>query len=804
MEYLFSVLPHLRAYSSQRTDELEVETLLSCEASSLTRPVVRLRAQGANTSLTLPLSFYENPACLATLRLAGLRYISVRLVCWQDAPLYVRVYVDSAAAAQEVAEFGTLRASAKWHELLRHVQQGPFRESMQPCGIAHLGAEADLRHWLAITGSEALELGLPFSLDEQLGTMQFASFDTPAVFMHGPQGPHTTGSTRKAVRGGVLCLPYASPACLALCLQSIPQGTGMRIPPPLGATRIPVPCTLVLLDARRALPLAPVPGVLVIRTLQDAQGVDLPSLHQLRAVVLCVASEDGATGVTTTALREWEQAAVQTFVQASARAGLGADGLLPLHFEALDQTRYFVRHCPHRKGWGAPWTLLQWERLIVDCDIDTHPYPALAEITSSFSADIRLALLEDAEALLGPLAWLGASRACAAAGLPALNAHHPGLFASLQAHSVAVRVAPGDPPRVRALHARSTQAEAQVRQTLLMQHPLPPGLPTHCASLRVALGAHPTPISYEKSVAAVHGMPRDKLAALLDEFAGSPQLEFARDQLRKLGAGDAETCCVCMSEPPTIMSFCGHLYCAECAQELQRSQEFSASDPSTAYSKCCVCRTPTYADDWWKLCKEPAFVRPMMLETLLGMRRDKPVLVVTASVVDAMMLCARVHQSLGEGFSVVHAQYTSHDTAPSQRLAAKLASKHGFVVCAATDLCAQALVLSDVRELVIVSAGGPCALSSRDGSALPHAYQPWLPALIPIIYPWSCAQRLKGIETSIVVLGHLNAEALALELQDALSLRDDDEPERAPRAYDLRSKAKRHTCTGATLRESKP
>ena len=783
MEYLFSVLPHDRASTVRCPEEQRVEALLQCNEVV----VVRLSSIGKGAepaTLTLPACFRDTPACLAALRLAGQPYVSVRLVFAQSAPMFVRVYVDPLGAASEVARFGTLRAAALWRDLLQHVEQGPFREPQTKASVV-LQTEASVAQWFSRVEATFLNTGLPFSLAKGLGAMTFASFDSPAACLHGFEKPPAN------FRGGVLRLADASPASLELCLDSIPRSPAGARNPQLGAARMNMPCTLVLLEARKALNVAPAADVFVARTLQEAMGLSFAALHQLRAVVLCLASDsakDEVSGISLAALREWQADAVQVFVQATARAGMGADGALPLSFAPEDQTRYFVAQCPRRPGWTFPWTLIQWERLIVDCD--------LRQESAAFSAEIRVALVVGADALVGPLPWRAASQACTALGLPALNAHHPDLYAALQEHSALLRV-PGPRVSIRAVHTPASPAELQVRQALLGMHPVSASAP-HSGALRVALGAHPSPISFEKMVASVHGMPSEKLTELLDMFASDTQHEYAREQLSRLHQGAIEACAVCMCEPPSVMSFCGHTYCAECAQELQRRQEGPAS---SAYSKCCVCREPIYADDWWRLSPEPCFVRPALLQALLDARQPSsvaPVVVAVASVGEAAMLCARLRQTLGRDHAeVVQAQ----GAGACARLSLMLASPTAYVVAAVADLCADCLVRGGVRELVVLSAGGPCHISASDGSAQPLAFLPWCAVLGPLVHDWSRAQSASGIETRVRILGDLNPDPLLHELQEALTAPQEVEPARAPRNYDLRSKARRsRTCTGAALR----
>jgi hypothetical protein len=574
-----------------------------------------------------------------------------------------------------------------------------------------------------------------------------------------------------------------------------------------GDTRIPTTCSLVLLSASRTKYLTPGSGVLVLRNLEDAQSISQETLGHMRAVVLCMASsahQDEQGGITAASLCHWQAEAVQVFAQASARAGLGADGALPLSFSLQDQLQYFVAQATRLQGWSLPFTLMHWDKLLVDAALDPDCYLNL-------SAESRFVMLESPDALVAPLHWRAAYRACTALGLSThLSAHNPGFFASLQAHTAVVRPPTPTAVKVRAIVAAVSVAEDRVRQEIQRVYDRESA---KSYGLRLALGAQPAPISYEKMVASVHGKTYEGLQALLGEFAGGPQLDFAREQLGKLHAGSADLCAVCMCEPPTVMTFCGHLYCWECAQELKRSQETPAA--SIANSKCCVCRAPIFSDDWWRLVPAgtpPAFERPALLQALLDVRAaqaaaqgaTKPVVVAVPTLADVSMLCGRLAQSLGSGSAELLSSvpHTEH-------YATLIASKAAFLVCAATDLRASCLVRADIRQLVVLGSCRPCQHSVQPGGAQPYAYASWACVLGPLLLAWGSGQQTqRGGTVDVVILEDSAAPHLALvsQLQKLLGASEAEEaeparePARAPRNYNLRSKARARQCTGANLR----
>jgi hypothetical protein len=332
------------------------------------------------------------------------------------------------------------------------------------------------------------------------------------------------------------------------------------------------------------------------------------------------------------------------------------------------------------------------------------------------------------------------------------------------------------------------------------------------AALRLSLGAHPSPIAYEKSIAAVSGKTYEGLVALLGEFAGGPQVDFAREQLGKLRASGPELCAVCMCEPPTVMSFCGHLYCWECAQELKRRQDSPAA--SHAYSKCCVCRAPNFADDWWRMVpagQSAPFERPALLQALLDVRAaqpraaqpPKPIVVAVPTLADVAMLCGRLAQSLGSGCAELLSSVPE-----TEHYSTLIGTKAAFVVCAATDLRASCLARADIRQLVVLGSNRICQHSMHPGGAQPFALASWTAVLAPLLVAWGSQQQsLRGAQVDVLVLEDTTTPSLALvvqlkrlfdTVQDSEPVR---EPARAPRNYNLRSRARARMCTGAALRE---
>jgi hypothetical protein len=82
------------------------------------------------------------------------------------------------------------------------------------------------------------------------------------------------------------------------------------------------------------------------------------------------------------------------------------------------------------------------------------------------------------------------------------------------------------------------------------------------------------------------------LAQRLQNSSLSSSLGFAKEALQSLLSKE---CCVCYSEPGSVLSLCGHGYCEDCSKMLRKEEEKSG------ITTCSACRASLCAYDWLRV-----------------------------------------------------------------------------------------------------------------------------------------------------------------------------------------------------------
>jgi hypothetical protein len=664
------------------------------------------------------------------------------------------------------------------------VNRGRFWKSARPPKLTCTFEARDLCAHVQHIEARGIDCNGAISLAPELGDMHFGSFTEAATLMHAlPRAPV------KLKRGGMLRVPVIEPTALdmiAAALAACEPGRGLIT---LGLPRKRTTCSLMLAPDALVSRMTAQKDVKLLRTLQEARSTPFRVLQESRLIVL---SFDTSLDMWAE-MRAWENVAVETFAQASARAG-GAEAGLAMSFSLEDKARYFAARCPGR-NWVIPFGLIQWKRLIVVLNTIE------AGDARGFHADAVWTVQQDPAAALRPPNWYATLCAATALGLPEPSAHHPRMFAALAEASISVSQEMAVHPRVTCLSVHMCEHERAVRRAIesVDQRPQTPEV-----GFRLALGMHPSAMSFEKMVAAVHGMPAARLSNLLNMFAANASTDYAKETLQRLQRGEGGDCCVCMSEPATILTFCGHVYCAACVQELWTG----VSPDSTV--KCCVCRTQNFQDDWWRtLPKEHEFRETALMRELHRLRAEstgadgpRPLLVAVPSLSEAAALMGRLSHSLADG-SAVLVSSLDDDGARASLVAALARAGVQMVVCPITDISHAALVTAHVQSLVLLGTHLPCQITEFSGGGRAYAYKPWLHAAVELVHGWAPPLAAEGLGVHLVSLcadPEQKGDKLAEQLREHFFCANEGEPTRAPIKYDLRS-GKRHSraCLGSAL-----
>ena len=764
MDYCFSVIPWASQSIYTEKDEVPVE----------------YEVGSPNAPRALPVCFQDNAACAAVLRLAGQAHISVRVVCNASSsspmPLYLRVYTHRSGLVNQVRDWGAPQSAQLWAGVLGQSERGPIVERVQPA-LSVTSDAFDLSLHMQRIEAVPIDGNGAISLAPELGDMHFGSFEEVATTMHAPA---RSVVPRKC--GGLLRAPLLDPPAMNCIASALVQCQPRQSVVHVGLSRQRTRCSLMLAPDELVSRMAPQGGVLLIRTLSEARATSLRALEENRLVVLSFGVELLAE------LRAWEDSAITTFAQAWARTG-GVDAALPLSFSSEDKARFFAARCPGQ-NWVVPFPLLQWNRLIV----------VLKSIEAGdaqrcrFFADATWAVLQDPSATLRQPNWYSALCAATVLGLPEPSAHHPHMFAAAAGASVSLQPELAVSPRFSCVSVHASEHEIAVRQALQSD-----GAPE--TDFRLCLGMHPSILSYEKMVAAVHGMPVARLKSLLQTFAVNSSTEYAKDTLQRLERGEGGDCCVCMSEPGTILTFCGHVYCADCVHELWNGV------PRESTVKCCVCRTQNFRDDWWLTIPKGEFLGTALLSALLQLGKElpKPLLVALPSLSDATVLMGRLSFS---GATAVVVSSLDEEGARAAMVAALARTDVQFVLCPITDISPVALTMAGVQTLVLLGTHLPCQVTEFSGGGRAYAYKPWLHAVVELVYGWApplADGRVpypSGLNVQVTALCAdplQKGESLIEQLQQQFA-RAEEEPARAPRKYDLRSGRRNgRACIGSAL-----
>lgn len=768
-------MPSEAIYVCEGTQETVVEHVAIGPSGCMTASL-----GAAEPPRVLPVSFTDSEACVSVLRLAGQANISIRLVsstCTHPfAPLFIRVYTHQANIVSEVRQWGTLMSANLWSRVLAQPDRGMFRESKLVPELKIVSGSKALCEHLQRLESSALECDGTISLARELGSMHFGSFEEAATLMHAePRAP----LPRKF--GGILRIPFLSSSALDTVAAAEVQSEVRRGDTIVGQMRKRTQCALMLAPPYLVAGMQPQNGVLLLHNLQEARATSFQALQSNRLVVLAFSVE------MLTDMRTWECDTVQVFAQSSARAG-GAHPALALEFKLEDKARFFAARCPGQ-NWVIPFSLLQWSRLFVVLKAIE------AEDACRFCADSRWTLMEDRAATLRPPSLYAAQCAAAALGLPEPSAHHPRVYAALVESSVSLCPPLTAPPTFACVRIECCEQEDAVRRALnsLGDRSLAPEV-----GFRISLGMHPSPLTFEKMVAAVHGMTPARLEQLMGLFAKCAATEYAKERLQMIQGGKHEDCCVCMSETANTMTFCGHMYCTGCMQELWAGVQLDAS------VKCCVCRAHNYYDDWWRMVShEQTFREPAVLRALQNLRADclvnqphAPLVVALPALSEATALLTRLCYSYGPSSALLVSSLDERGA--NAAMLSALESSAQFVLCPLTDLSAAALVSKGIRTVALIGTSLPCQITEFGGGAQAYSYKPWMHAAAELVYAWA-PLTIAGVRMVILCEDAQRKGTQLAEKLGELFEHSECEPTRLPRKYDLRSGKNRSRASSGSL-----
>jgi hypothetical protein len=737
--------------------------------------------------IDLPNSFGTHAACIAALRMPKESLMTVRLVCMRKppyTPMYLRMYINSIEMVKETKMWGTLRHIAAWDDFLK-CTFGPFRESIATLPFSNAANSDKDLHRLMATFETTSSLKNKsddvnqLSLHPYLGTMRFASekdeeaedFDEgpPPRLIHAKSSviappPH---STSKAV--GVIRTCVLDAVSITTVLTSLSRlknsSTNDNICSYLGQGYVSIKCSLIIVTDSVAAKLTPRLGVIIVRTAEAARALSFANICASFAVVL-------SDAVSLIDLVDYEKTTVETFAHAASR-GLLHDAHVPLTFNYLDKTRFFTARAPISKNsnWCVPLSLYKWERVLLSLsqvreNMNQHPTRWKSpEVGAIINACKTWVLQEDEHAAV-PHSGPSYDAACAAAnvlGLQKPSTACVNMYATIVNSSIVLRAPLRGSTIFETCVAQVDALETDIRSrcaTLLPKNNLESQNDAD-QNFRLALGAFPSALMFEKMKAAVHGASANNLALLLKRFAVGPQAAFALEVLIGMQRGSRGDCSVCMCEPGDVMTVCGHVYCRECVDVITRPTPLSAIEGF----KCSVCRTVNYVDDWWRVRADGNEVPPPSLLQELA-RILSSTTTILSSVRTLVILPSR---KMAKTFS--DAFFLTLST---------LQGDQPFTICALSDVTEE--ILHECGVLVLIGTSLPCEVD--DG----NVFIAWNQGLSRIIQSaakrGTCAFRIIDLVDTICAGGpDDNPPRLCSELRDQYF----SEPVRRPR-YDLRTR----------------
>lgn len=740
--------------------------------------------------IQLPTSFSSFAHILG---LHGDLSVSVRVACMAGTllPVFLRIYISYDDINAQVSKWGTLRHATQWRAALFNANNSYLliREDFSE-GIASESEPASLLRRIK-HAEETQFQGLPLSLCKSAGHIHFADFGQPSSLFH-RQTPRSEWSRK----GGLLRFIDASFTGgadeLELLLVALCSGSKDSEAQQPGATTLATRCSLIIVSDETFghmcdTGLCAASGLLSARTLQDLRGISIAAV-QASSVLLVAESaifcdED---------LKGWQQQTVDTFAQASARiSSRGADAALPLSFDAQDRVRHFVASISRAPGtWCVPPTLFCWQRVV--CEFSTHTFLGLL----SYAA-LWLYKRESLAETVHPTVNAALSAAESLGAVDVINS--PDAYAAMCSRTITVVAHRRLRPRARIDTVKLTPSEDELSVRRLFRSQVESALPPS-VEFRILVGAYPSSLSYDKTLASLFGGNARTLMQLQTQFAPSQQTEFAKDVLSAWGSRDAE-CSVCMSEPPNVITSCGHVYCSECSNQIVRGA--SMQD----VLKCCVCRCPTFRDDFWKVLpgsEEPRFRQTALIEAIDGLQRSqcksqelRTLVIAVNSLSEAVAVHGRLAQTFGETRARLASTLDEGGTSPS--FVDLQLAPCDFIVCPVSDLQGDVLGQVGIETLVVLGASLPC-FAEQSGSQVARAYVPWSHALTAVLNEWCLAkcernQAWQPPRVVIVEVAEMGTSTLEAELSSSYIGGGDkvSEPERKPRSlrdtrrYELRS-----------------